>query len=267
MAKDDDEGEAFAKKFKDQLMRDRAIKTAKLHRALTPEEIEFEKVMQQRRRGVASRALEEMIRKDPKLGENLEDNVPQHLITETINELVKKNSTRPELSVGSVIIPEGPGSEGVLIRSTSAIWDAVMNMLRSDWSQAYGIPPRVWEEIIAGAYKKAGFDEVTLTPRSNDHGRDLIAVRNGVGSVRIIGSVKAYKPGHLITKEEVHALMGVVSLDSNASKGVFTTTSDFAPRLLHDPRLAASVPHRIELMNGQRLREWLLELHATAKKR
>src|ERR1700674_1689501 len=27
-----------------------------------------------------------------------------------------------------------------------------------------------WEEIVAGAFKKAGYDEVTLTPRSGDHG-------------------------------------------------------------------------------------------------
>ncbi len=51
--------------------------------------------------------------------------------------------------------------------------------------------------------------------------------------------------------------MGVVSLDPNASKGIFTTTSDFAPRLLDDPRLALAVPHRIELMNGKKLQEWL----------
>jgi restriction system protein len=89
------------------------------------------------------------------------------------------------------------------------------------------------------------------------HGRDVIAVRKGVGSVRILGSVKAYAPGNLITKEQVHALMGVVGLDPNASKGIITTTSDFAPRLLEDPNLAAAVPHRIELVNGAGLQSWL----------
>ncbi|WP_370137360.1 hypothetical protein [Bradyrhizobium sp. USDA 313] len=34
---------------------------------------------------------------------------------------------------------------------------------------------------------------MTLTPRSGDHGRDVIAVRSGVGCIKIIGSVKAYK--------------------------------------------------------------------------
>jgi len=48
----------------------------------------------------------------------------------------------------------------------------------------------MWEEIIAGAYKKAGFDEVTLTPRSGDLGRDVIAIKKGLGSVRVIDQVK-----------------------------------------------------------------------------
>lgn len=166
----------------------------------------------------------------------------------------------PEIVVRSVLIPERKVAEGVLVRSTSVVWQAIVERLQQDWSQAFDIPPRVWEEIVAGAYKKAGFDEVVLTPGSEDDGRDVIAVKKGVGSVRILGSVKAYRPGHLATKEEVHALLGVVNIDPNASKGIFTTTSDFAPRLLKDARVAAAVPHRLELMNGHRLQAWLKEV-------
>jgi hypothetical protein len=35
---------------------------------------------------------------------------------------------------------------------------------------------------------------VTLTPRSGDHGRDVIAIKKALGFVRIIDQVKAYKP-------------------------------------------------------------------------
>lgn len=167
---------------------------------------------------------------------------------------------RPELSLQSVIIPETAVAEGILVRSTSLVWLSIIERLKDDWSQAYNIPWRTWEEIIAGAFTKAGYDEVTLTPRSADHGRDIIAVRTGVGSVRILGQVKAHKPGHLVTKDQVHSLLGVVGIDPNASKGLFATTSDFAPNLLDDPRLAASVPHRLELMNGTRLQAWLRHL-------
>jgi hypothetical protein len=146
-----------------------------------------------------------------------------------LSEANTDDTDMPTLTVGSVIVPERPVEEGVLIRCTSFVWTSIVRNLKDDWEQAFQIPPRVWEEILAGAFKEAGFEEVILTPRSGDHGRDVIAVRKGIGSVRILGSVKAYKPGHLITKEEVHALMGVVAIDPNASKGMFATTSDFAP--------------------------------------
>ena len=142
------------------------------------------------------------------------------------------------------------------------MWVEIVEKLKGDWSKAHEISPDVWEEIIAGAYKRAGYDEVTLTPRSADHGRDLIAVKRGIGTIKILGSVKAYKPGVLVTKEQVHALVGVVSLDPTATKGILTTTSDFAPRILKDRNLARAIPDRIELMNGEKLRLWLSELLA-----
>jgi restriction system protein len=182
-----------------------------------------------------------------------------------VSKLVEATPQKVDFSVSSVIIPERKVTEGVLVKATSLVWTTVLEELeKKNWENVHEIPPRIWEEIIAGAFVKAGFDEVILTPRSADHGRDVIAIRKGVGSIKILDSVKAYKPGHLVTEEEVHALMGVVAVDPNASKGILTTTSDFAPRLLDDPRLAQTVPHRIELMNGVKLRRWLNEL---AKKR
>ena len=61
---------------------------------------------------------------------------------------------------------------------------------------------------MAGAYSKAGFDEVTLTPHSGDFGRDVIAIKRGIGSIRVIDQVKAYKKGHLVTANDVRALHG-----------------------------------------------------------
>jgi restriction system protein len=177
-----------------------------------------------------------------------------------LNSLLEKQR-KVDLSVSSVIVPEKKVAEGVLVKATSLVWTTVLEELeKKDWKNIHEIPSRIWEEIIAGAFVKSGFDEVILTPRSADHGRDIIAIRKGVGSIKILDSVKAYKPGHLVTKEEVHALMGVVAIDPNASKGILTTTSDFAPRVLDDPRLAQTVPHRIELMNGVKLRQWLNDL-------
>jgi restriction system protein len=66
--------------------------------------------------------------------------------------------------------------------------------------------------LPSGAYLilEAGFDEVTLTPRSGDLGRDVIAVKRGLGTVRVIDQVKAYGPSHLVTADDVRALLGVL---------------------------------------------------------
>jgi restriction system protein len=119
------------------------------------------------------------------------------------------------------------------------------------------ISSRTWEEIIAATFDRAGYDEVILTSRSGDHGRDVIAIRRGVCCVRIIGSVKAYKPGHLVKHDDVRALAGVVAADPKATKGIITTTSDFAPGIARDPIISPLMPYRLELMNGPALRSWL----------
>ena len=101
---------------------------------------------------------------------------------------------------------------------------------------------------------------MTLTPRSGDYGRDVIAVRRGVGAIRIVDSVKAYKPGHLVKHDDVRALIGVLHGDRLASKAILSTTSDFAPRIASDPFIAPFIPYRLELMNGTSLVKWMNEI-------
>jgi restriction system protein len=168
----------------------------------------------------------------------------------------------PELVVKSIIIPEKETPEGVLVRSTTRVWESIIKELKRDWTKAYEIPSRAWEEIIAGAFKEDCFDDVILTPRSGDHGRDVIAYRRGVGTIKIIGSVKAYRPGRLVRYDDVRSLLGVMSGERDTSKGIITTTSDFPPNIMKDPSIAPFVPYRLELMNGKALQEWLKKLAA-----
>jgi len=163
------------------------------------------------------------------------------------------------LLLQAVVVPGEKTDEGQLIVAVALPWFDIIELLKDDPTIAYKIHHRKWEEIIAGAYKKAGFDEVTLTPGSGDFGRDIIAVKRGLGSVRVIDQVKAYKQGHLVTANDVRALMGVLEGDK-ASKGFLTTTSDFAPTLKDDPLIKPFIPSRIELVNGEMLLKRLEEL-------
>jgi restriction system protein len=117
----------------------------------------------------------------------------------------------PEFLLRAAILTRGNKVEdGTLIEGVAIPWFEILDILRRDPAAAFEIPAHKWEEIVAGAYVAAGFDEVILTPRSGDLGRDVIATKSGFGSIRIYDQVKAYKPGHLVTAEEVRAMNGIL---------------------------------------------------------
>ena len=183
-----------------------------------------------------------------------------------IGQAVEKDTAFPikvvhlgTLLIQTVIIPGARTDEGQLIEAVAEPWFEILSLLDRDPSLVFKIKPRQWEEIIAGAYKRAGFDEVTLTSRSGDLGRDIIAVKYGLGTVRIIDQVKAYGPNHLVKANDVRALLGVLHGDK-ASKGFITTTSDFAPTLRDDILLKPYMPAQLELINGKMLLARLKEL-------
>jgi restriction system protein len=168
-------------------------------------------------------------------------------------EIIVTSPPKLSLLLQATVEREAKTIEGDLILAVAPVWKAIVAMLANDPELAFRIPPDKWEEIIAGAYQQAGFDEVTLTPRSGDYGRDVIAVKKGYWSVRIIDQVKAFGPSHRVLANDVRALLGVLQADRNATKGLVTTTSDFAPKIAIDPSIAPFVPHRLELVNGKEL--------------
>jgi len=193
-------------------------------------------------------------------GKEYEDKLKEELPNYWIQRLQVQHLDRSaSLFLQTVVLQGEKTHEGRLITAVTLPWLEIVEILLRDPAAIDQISPRKWEEIIAGAYKKAGFDEVTLTPRSGDYGRDIIAVKRGLGIIRIIDQVKAYKPGHLVTADDVRALMGVLQGDG-ASKGFLTTTSDFAPRLREDPLIIPFIPSRLELINGRMLLDRLKEL-------
>jgi restriction system protein len=78
--------------------------------------------------------------------------------------------------------------------------------------------------------------------------------------------MKAYKPGHVVTADEVRAMFGVITAARNVSKGVVTTTSTFAPMIDRDEFIAPHLPYRLELKARDDLLRWLGELAVTARR-
>lgn len=162
----------------------------------------------------------------------------------------------PSILLQAVVVPGAKTSEGQIIEAVAIPWFKIVDLMQRDPSAIYQLDWRKWEEIIAGAYKEQGFD-VVLTPRSNDKGRDIIASSRGVGSIRYFDQVKAYGPGHLVSADDVRAMIGVLTLEGNVSKGIVTTTSEFAPGVLADESVKKLVPYRLELKSQYALLDWL----------
>ena len=165
--------------------------------------------------------------------------------------IIKTPPALPSLTLKAILTLGDKTKEGTLIECVATPWFEIMRIIEKDPDAIYQIDCWKWEEIIAGAYKQSGFDEVELTPRSGDKGRDIVATKNGIGSIRIFDQVKAYAPGNLVTANDVRVMAGILSGAGNVSKGVITTTSDFAPKIKEDEYIKpfTSVP-TLNLINS-----------------
>ncbi|MBI3468598.1 MAG: restriction endonuclease [Planctomycetes bacterium] len=172
-------------------------------------------------------------------------------------------ASSPEVLLQATIVNLGDRTnDGHLIIAVAIPWLAILREIERDpdFLFRFATNPRKFEEFIAGAYHRAGWPQVELTPRSNDGGRDVIATKPGFGSIRFLDQVKAYSPGTLVTHNDVRAMLGVLQTDVNASKGLITTTSDFQPGILSSDEFKRFLPHRLELKNGRQLRGWLMSI-------
>lgn len=169
------------------------------------------------------------------------------------------------LLLQSVVTPLAKVADGQLIQCVAIPWLAILRELERDpeFLHQFSQHHRAFEEFLAATYERAGYI-VTLTPQRGDRGRDVIAEKKGFASVRILEQAKAYAPRHLVTHDDVRAMLGTLSADSNASKGIITTTSDFQPGILQGEEFRRFMPYRLELKNGVQLLDWLRQIKRIA---
>jgi restriction system protein len=158
----------------------------------------------------------------------------------------------------AITVSGGKTSEGLIIEAVTPAWFAILEQLERDPTFIYEFAkyPRKFEEMIAGAYERYGWHKVTLTPRSRDKGRDIIAVRRDSVETLLVDQVKAYSPNHPVPAKDVDALLGVLMREPNISTGIITTTSRFAPGIEKEASFKNLMP-RLALRDGKQLQEWL----------
>lgn len=193
---------------------------------------------------------------DAAFGDVLVEYVKASLVLSEIREERALSDDSPRIVLKSVIIPGGQSSEGEIVKAVSDLWFEIIARVRDDPSLMYKIDWRLWEEIVAGAYKQTGAETVILTPRSGDKGRDVI-VRGRDGSrlrFLLLDQVKAYSPDHRVGPDDVLEMLGVLATEGGATKGIITTTSEFTEGAI---TAAKKFEPRLELKPRAKLLPWL----------
>ena len=114
------------------------------------------------------------------------------------------------------------------------------------------IDPYQFEHIIEALYYEMGYT-TTMTKRTHDGGKDIIAERTKVGKrERVL--IQCKKQGKNVNVDKTRALLGVVS-DNKATKGVLVTTAEFTP----DSKKLANQNSRIELIGNYNLQRLMNE--------
>lgn len=167
-------------------------------------------------------------------------------------------SVSPTVLLKTALVVRGESMpEGDAVCRPTATWFEISRQLKHDpgFRFEFASNPTKFEEFLAGAYRLHGWDAVTLTPRSGDKGRDVIAVTSRMSAMRVLDQAKANSPAHLVSQNDVRAIFGVLQLDSCATKGIITTTSDFAPGVADEFRTV--IPYRLETRNGEQFLQWI----------
>jgi restriction system protein len=90
---------------------------------------------------------------------------------------------------------------------------------------------RDFEGFVAALVEQLGFEDVVLTPRSGDMGRDVLATKRIHGiSILCAFECKRYAPDRPVGPEIARALLGTIMHGpTRAAKGILVTTSSFTP--------------------------------------
>lgn len=117
-----------------------------------------------------------------------------------------------------------------------------------------------FEEFIKIYLEKIGLDEIVVTQRSRDGGKDLTAIRPGVGNfsdsdvTHYYIQCKRFNPSSTISVRSIRELKGIIPF---GQKGIFITTAKFSKDAIEEANNDISKP--IVLIDGKSLIESCIE--------
>lgn len=140
-----------------------------------------------------------------------------------------------------------------LIHTVATVNDELIRYLAKHPNLLHELHPRRFEELVAELLRAQGF-EPTLTPRTRDGGRDILAARSdALGNLLYLVECKRYAPGNKVGVEVVRSIHGVTQAE-RANKGVIVTTSSFTRDAI---AFASPLKYGIGLHDFEALKVWL----------
>lgn len=139
--------------------------------------------------------------------------------------LAEKSASESD-SHSAIILPENADFQ---LRRVDYFPISILHKMMSDPELMRTIPPREFELFVGELIDKLGFSDVSVTPRSNDRGRDIIASKNINGiPVLFAFECKQYSQNRKIQIDTMRSLLGTISHGTTkANIGVLVTTSTF----------------------------------------
>jgi len=135
----------------------------------------------------------------------------------------------------------------------SAISDEFLARLARFPEERFRLDPRVFEETVAELLNRMGYS-VRLTPRTGDHGRDVIAAyQTPAARILMLVECKRYAAHRPVGVEPISRLWSRL-FDDHANLGMVVTTSDFSPSAA---KFARSRGYQVTLKEGADFISWV----------
>lgn len=153
---------------------------------------------------------------------------------------------------GRPLVP-GSSEERQIVIDVSLANEDLLRKVYAEPKLLYEITPRRFEEFIAEILDRLGY-EVTLTPASNDGGKDIYAAKkDDLGSFLYVVECKRYAPDNHVGVGLIRQLNGVVQAE-RATAGILATTSFFTRGAKEEQ---ARLSNQISLKDYLGIQEWL----------
>jgi hypothetical protein len=139
-----------------------------------------------------------------------------------------------------------------IIVSSESYWNDLIRHFANNPSELQKVDDRKFEELIAELLSREGLD-VTLTPKSKDGGRDILAYYStDIAENLYLVECKRYSLNNPVGVKIIRELYGVVEAE-RATAGLVVTTSRFTKGAL---KFRETVRHRIKLKEYNQLCDW-----------